>query len=389
MGSIELLEQLVPMGTQTNSKRRLPPAAPKMAVQGKGCWVKGDNGREYLDMVAGLGAVILGHNDEPVSVAAVTALAKGMSLPLPTAYEYDVAEQLVHMIPCAEMVRFGKNGADATAAAVRIARAATRRIPVLRCGYHGYQDWCVAKSDGVPTQDTWAVRYNDTRDLEGLLKQLKPACFILEPILVHPHPVTMPLPSYLNEVVVMCHFYGALCIFDETVTGFRTHLGGASALYGVTPDLACVGKALGNGFPLSAVVGKREYMELLGKGVFFSTTHGGETMSLAAAAATLTALEDRRVPEALAAFGSELRIAYADLAYLTGCTERTKLSGPACRMDFWWDTAADQAAFNNALAEAGVLSLGTFTLMEAHTKDAAAFDFLVEALDTAFHAVSK
>lgn len=343
----------IPGDTQTNSKRRFPPGAPRYAERAAGPWVWCDDGKKYLDMVSGLGAVILGHDDLEVGLAA--AVQQGVSMPLPTRLEGEVAELLAEMIPSAEMTRFAKNGADATAAAVRLARAVTGREAILRCGYHGYQDWCVQNSKGVPEQDVWAVEFNDLRDLEWALTDLRPAAFILEPILHHPAPAALPQPGYLQAVIDLCHRYGALCVFDETVTGFRFGLGGAQAKYGVVPDLTCIGKALANGYPLSALCGKAEYMKLLGDGsVFFSTTHGGETVSLAAAKATLTALQARKVPEKLHDFG----VAIQGATYLP-------LYGLPARWDYWWPEAEKRDAFAQHLLKCDVLALGAFTLTEA------------------------
>jgi glutamate-1-semialdehyde 2,1-aminomutase/spore coat polysaccharide biosynthesis protein SpsF len=201
------------------------------------------------------------------------------------------------MIPCAEMVRFGKNGSDATAGAVRLARAYTGRDRVACCGYHGWQDWYIGSTSfnrGVPKAVqalTLTFEYNDIDSLKRLFaehpRQL--AAVILEPI-----GVVAPRDGFLQRVGELCRREGCLLIFDEVITGFRLARGGAQEYFGVVPDLACFGKAMANGYPLSAVVGPREIMKTFDE-TFFSFTFGGETVSLAAAEATMKEIIDKSV----------------------------------------------------------------------------------------------
>jgi glutamate-1-semialdehyde 2,1-aminomutase/spore coat polysaccharide biosynthesis protein SpsF len=193
------------------------------------------------------------------------------------------------------MVRFGKNGSDATAAAVRAARAYTGREKVACCGYHGWQDWYIGSTSrhlGVPEcvrRLTLRFPYNDLDALHRLFEDHSGeiACVIMEPVVFD-----APRPGYLESVRELCHSRGALLVFDEIVTGFRFAPGGAQEYFGVTPDLACFGKAMANGFPLSAVVGRAEIMRTFTE-VFFSSTFGGETLSLAACLATIRELKRR------------------------------------------------------------------------------------------------
>ena len=209
------------------------------------------------------------------------------------------------MVPCAEMVRFGKNGSDATAGAVRLARAYTGRDRVMACGYHGWQDWYIGSTSrdrGVPralSNLTHPVPYNDIDAVLGLFRSHPGefAALILEPM-----NLDWPRPGYLNELKELVHAEGALLVFDEVVTGFRFAPGGAQELFGVTPDLAALGKGLANGFPLSAVVGRTDLMRLMEE-VFFSFTMGGETLSLAAAIATMDKVREHGVPARLAELG--------------------------------------------------------------------------------------
>jgi glutamate-1-semialdehyde 2,1-aminomutase len=206
---------------------------------------------------------------------------------LPHPIEAEVAELICEMVPCAEMVRFGKNGSDATSGAIRLARAFTGRDRVAVCGYHGWQDWYIgstARHRGVPkaTRDlTHTFAYNDLTSLDALLDAHAGefAAVILEPM-----NVTDPAPGFLEGVKQRAHRHGAVLVFDETITGFRYANGGAQQLFGVTPDLATFGKGLANGYPVSAVAGRREIMKLMEE-IFFSFTFGGEALSLAAARA--------------------------------------------------------------------------------------------------------
>jgi len=204
-----------------------------------------------------------------------------------------VAEKIIELVPCAEMVRFGKNGSDATSGAIRLARAYTNRDHVAVCGYHGWQDWYIGttlRNRGVPNvttalSHTW--RYNNIESLERLFSEYpnQIAAVILEPM-----NLTEPNPGFLEAVREITHSHGALLVFDETVTGFRYAVGGAQQYFGVIPDLATFGKGLANGFPISAVTGRKEVMALMEE-IFFSFTFGGETLSLAAALATMQKLE--------------------------------------------------------------------------------------------------
>jgi glutamate-1-semialdehyde aminotransferase len=235
-------------------------------------------------------------------------MENGVTFSLPHRLEMEVAEMLVEMIPCAEKVRFAKNGTDATSGAIRVARAYTGRDRVAVCGYHGWQDWYIGSTTrdlGVPraVKDlTHTFIYNDASSLQRLFEEhpREFAAVILEPL-----SVTFPENGFLEKIKTLTHQHGALLIFDETVTGFRVSSGGAQGLFGVMPDLATFGKGIANGYPLSALVGKAEYMDVVEK-IFFSGTFGGETLSLAAAKAVLTKLRREPVLETLKARGQKL-----------------------------------------------------------------------------------
>ena len=312
--SIEMLERarrVIPLGTQTFSKshQQFPQdAAPLFLTHGRGCRAWDVDGNEYIDLISGLLPVVLGYCDPDVDAAIRQQLECGISFSLATELEIALAERLVEIIPCAEMVRFGKNGSDATTACVRIARAATGRDRVVICGYHGWHDWYLAatvRNRGVPhclTDLVHRVPYNDVAAVHALFRAHpgEVAAVIMEPITAEE-----PKPGYFAELQGLVRAEGALLVFDEVITGFRYALGGAQEYFGVTPDLAAFGKAMGNGMPISAVVGRADLMMQMEE-IFFSATFGGEALSLAAAIAVIDKMRREPVIERLWASGDEI-----------------------------------------------------------------------------------
>jgi glutamate-1-semialdehyde 2,1-aminomutase len=262
---------------------------PQFVDRARGCRFTDTTGGEYVDWVVGWGSALLGYGRPEVSEAIRTQLDASATLTLPHALEVEVAERIVAMIPCAEMVAFGKNGSDAVTAAVRLARAVTEREVVLQFGYHGFHDWFAAEDRsirGIPPRFSGLVRsfpYNDVPALERLFEEHRDevAAVVLEPFRSE-----LPKPGYLEKVREVTRRHGALLVFDEMITGFRVARGGAQELMGVVPDLACFGKALSNGMPLSALVGPRALMAGADS-VGVDMGSRGETLSLAAARAAL------------------------------------------------------------------------------------------------------
>ena len=270
----------IPLGTQTFSKSytQYPHGvSPYFIARGKGSHVWDIDGNEYVDFVNALCSVTLGYGDTDVDSAVRTQLDDGVIFSLPHPIETEVAEAIVEMVPCAEAVRFGKNGSDATSGAIRLARAYTKRDRVAVCGYHGWQDWYIgstARSAGVPDavkQLTHSFAYNDLESLNRLL-DAHPNDFAA--VILEPMNVTYPKPGFLESVRELTEQRGIILIFDETITGFRFANGGAQELFGVTPDLATFGKGLANGYPLSAIAGRSDIMKLMEE-IFFSFTFGG------------------------------------------------------------------------------------------------------------------
>lgn len=307
-------ERTIPLGTQTFSKggRIVFPygVSPYFITHGRGSHVWDVDGNEYIDFFTGGAAINLGYNDDDVTRAVQEQLKSGVLFSLPHPIEMQVAEMLVELVPCAEMVRFGKNGSDVTAAAIRLARAYTNRDHVAVCGYHGWQDWYIgatSRNRGVPqvTKDlTHTFEYNDIDSLHELFRKhpQQIAAVILEPM----NWLQGPNPGYLQSVKELAHENGALLIFDEMISGFRVANGGAQECFSVTPDLATFGKALANGYPVSAIAGSAKVMKLMEE-IFFSLTYGGETLSLAAAMATMRKLTAEPVIQSITQSGLRLK----------------------------------------------------------------------------------
>jgi glutamate-1-semialdehyde aminotransferase len=241
-----------------------------------------------------LGPIILGYNHRSTNKAIKNQLKNGIIFSWPILLEQELAQLVNEVVPCAEQVRFCKNGTDADLAAVRIARSYTGKEKIIKPsgGYHGWGDWhaITMREHGVPKCLKELIdefEFNDLKSLENLLKKGDVAAVILEP-----QALTTPKPGYLAGVRKLCTKYKAILIFDEVVTGFRWSLGGAQEYFGVTPDLCCMGKAVANGMPLGIIAGKAEYMNELNH-VFFSMTFGGEALSLAAAIATIKELKTK------------------------------------------------------------------------------------------------
>ncbi len=290
----------IPLASQTYSKSHkvhFKNVSPLFLKKGNGCYVWDEDNRKYIDLICALLPVIIGYNNRSINNAIIKQLKKGISFSLPTRIETELSKILCKLIPSAEMVRFGKNGSDVTAAAIRLARAYTNRDKIIFCGYHGWHDWYIGKtpmSIGVPKKVkslTKSFKYNDIKSLEKILKK-EPNSFaavIMEPVYNEE-----PNKNFLKKVKKLTRKYGCLLVFDEIVTGFRVHIKGAQHYYGVTPDISCFGKAMANGMPISAIVGKKKIMKYFDK-IFFSTTFGGETLSLVAALETIKYLKKKKV----------------------------------------------------------------------------------------------
>jgi glutamate-1-semialdehyde 2,1-aminomutase len=312
--------QIIPGGAHTYAKGddQYPEKAPGFLARGKGCHVWDVDGNEYIEYGMGLRAVTLGHGYEPVVEAAYKQMLLGINFTRPAPIEIECAEKFLSLIEGADMVKFAKNGSDVTTAAVKLARAYTERDLVAICANHPFfstDDWFIgstAMSAGIPEaiRDlTVKFNYNDLASVKALFENYpgQIACLIMEA-----ETAIAPVDNFLHEVKKLCHEHGALFILDEIITGFRWHLNGAQKIHNIVPDLSTFGKALGNGFSIAALAGKREIMELGGldhdrERVFLlSTTFGAESHSLAAAIEVMRIYEEKNVVEHLYRQGEKL-----------------------------------------------------------------------------------
>ena len=374
---LERAGKVIPGSSQTFSKganQHVRGVAPAFLAKGKGCRVWDVDGNEYIDYIQGLLPNILGYAHAEVNAAVAEQLGLGHSFSLPHPLEVELAERLVRLIPCAEKVRFGKNGSDATSGAVRAARALSGRERIACCGYHGWQDWYIGsttRNAGVPQ----AVRalthpfvYNDLGSLQKLLNEHKSefAAVIMEPVNFWP-----PAAGFLEDVKDLAHEHEALLIFDEICSGFHFGLGGAQKKFGVTPDLACFGKAMGNGFPIACVVGRADVMKAF-EDIFFSFTFGGEVASMAAAMKVLDVLENTDALARMDANGRVLQEGLNTLAKEAGLQDRIKCIGyPVWSLVKFLDAEGKdslmvRSLFTQECVKRGVLLLATHNMTAAH-----------------------
>ena len=365
----------IPLASQTFSKSitQFPQGvSPLFIEKGRGCKVWDADNNEYFDFMNGLLSVMLGYNDPDVDEAISQQLKNGISFSLPHKLEMEVAEILCDYIPCAEMVRFGKNGTDATSGAIRLARAFTGRDHVALCGYHGWQDWSIGTTTrnlGVPNavrELSHVFTYNDLSSLELIMDEFDLAAVIMEPM-----NVTYPKKGFLESVRKLSSEKGTLLVFDETITGCRFSRGGAQEEFGVTPDLATFGKGIANGMPLSAVVGRRDIMKLM-EDIFFSGTFGGETLSLAAAKASLLKIDRLKVNDHIKRYGAKLTSGIDRIIQQNSCEDFMRTSGHPAWSFFVMDGVAEYGSsflktfFLQEMFKRGIITLGTHNLSYAH-----------------------
>lgn len=333
--------ELIPGGTQLISRRPTRFAygvSPVYAERAKGARFWDVDGNEYIDWVSGIGAIILGYADEVVDEAVKEQISRGLNTSINSELEVELAELLVETIPCAEMVRYAKGGGDACTIAVRIARGATGRDKILFCGYHGWHDWYLAANlsadanldqhlfpgiepIGVPQalQGTaMPFPYGDLDALGALLDENRGevAAIIMEPLRS-----SQPPEGYLDGVAKIAKQHGTVLIFDEVSTGFRLTAAGTQPHVGVTPDMAVFAKSISNGYPMGAVVGKRDVMQAAEQ-MFISSTYWSDAIGLRAALTTLQEVRRREVPAQLQRLGAELKQRLTAVAEETGLPMR-------------------------------------------------------------------
>ena len=286
--------------------RMLPGAYPLYAARARGAHIWDVDGHRYLDFILAYGTVVLGHAHPAVNAAAIRAVRSGVTVTLNPELQVQLSELIASVVPGADLTLLFKTGSDATSAAVRLARAFTGRDRVLRWGYNGWHDWCCPRETGIPQATRDLVGTFDYDDADSLRRALRrharsTAAVIMMPFLLQP-----PAPGYLAEVRRITAEHDVLLVFDELRSGFRVALGGAQELFGVTADLATFGKAMSNGFAISALTGRRDIMRCAGR-THLASTYYVNTPAMAAALATIGVLRTSPVLEHIKAMGERLQ----------------------------------------------------------------------------------
>lgn len=391
----------IPGGAHTYAKGddQFPVTAPSFISRGHGCHVWDSDGNEFIEYGMGLRAVGLGHAFPAVVAAAAEELQRGANFTRPSPLEVECAESLLRLTPSVEMVKFTKDGSTATTAAVRLARAFTGRDMVALCmdhPFYSYDDWaiCTKPMDaGIPESTkslTHGFRYNDLPSLAAVFARFPGQ---IAAVILEAEKDVAPLDGFLIGIRELCTRNGALLIFDEMITGFRWPTCSAQRYYGIDVDLSTFGKALGNGFALSALAGKREIMERGGRNhgaerVFLlSSTHGAETHALAAALAVMKVYREEPVVETLERQGNRLKAGIIASAAYREVTDQFELLGRSsnmvyvCRDREGVPSQSYRTLFMQELARHGILAPSLVTSY-SHSNDD--IDRTIEAIDQAF-----
>ncbi|NKB20014.1 MAG: glutamate-1-semialdehyde 2,1-aminomutase [Alphaproteobacteria bacterium] len=340
--------RLIPGGAHTYSKGddQFPYVAPRYLEKGDGATVWDRHGQSFIDWTMGLRSVLLGHNFAPVSEAAIAQIGRGTNFGRPSYIETELAAELVELIPCAEMVKFSKDGSTTTTAAIKLARAFTSRRYVAYCSdnpFFSYDDWFIgttACNAGVPQEHSDLSLPFSFNDIESLEAQFAAHPNDIAAVILEPCMSEAPKDDFLKKVRALCDREGACMILDEMITGFRWHLSGAQKMYDVTPDLATFGKGMANGFSVSALVGRREIMELGGinhdklRVFLISTTHGAENHGLAAALASIQFFKANPVVDHIWNIGQQLIDGMNIAAKELGVANSFSAGGFPCRPEY-------------------------------------------------------
>jgi glutamate-1-semialdehyde 2,1-aminomutase len=396
-----LFHRLIPGGAHTYAKGddQYPFGMSPYIVRGLGCRVWDVDGNEFIEYGSGLRSVTLGHAFEPVIDAARRQLELGVNFVRPSSIELECAEAFLEFMPNADMVKFCKDGSDATSGALKLARAHTGRDVVAVCAnqpFFSVDDWFMG-STGMPGGIPQATRaatvkfnYNDLTSLKALFSEMPGA---IAAVVFEAEKETAPLPGFFDGVRALCDQHGAVLILDEMITGFRWHNGGAQSFYGIKPDLSTFGKALGNGFSVSALAGKRELMQLGGsehnrERVFLlSTTHGAETHGMAAAIATMKTYRTEPVVETLWQRGRRLADGLRQAAIAAGVANFVPILGQPCCLVFGSRDQQGQASqpfrtlLMQELIRRGILAT---SIVVNYSHSEADIDLTIEAFASAF-----
>ena len=367
---------IIPLASQTFSKssqQYVKGAAPLFAAKAKGAILTDIDGNEYIDYVAGLLPIVLGYCDPDIDSKIITQLNKGITFSLASELEYQLADKLVNLIPSAEMVRFGKNGSDVTSAAIRIARAYTGREMVAVAGYHGWHDWYIGSTTrdiGVPNAVKSLTTKFSYTDLDGLKKQLNTNLYAA--IILEPYFYEKDNNNILKELRSITNQTGTVLIFDEIISGFRINIGGAQSEYNITPDISTFGKSMANGMPISAIAGNKKIMSKMNE-IFFSSTFGGEALSLVASIETINKIQRTDAINKMKKTGTKLILGLNDIINKSFLKGAFIFVGPD-----WWprlnivDIKIDITLFKSLLRQelnaAGLIINATLNLSLSHTE---------------------
>jgi glutamate-1-semialdehyde 2,1-aminomutase len=404
----EKAKTIIPGGNQLLSKRSekfLPGLWPSYYAKAKGCEVWDLDGNHYYDFAQmGVGSCVLGYADDDVNAAVVKAIQNGSMCTLNCPEEVELAEKLISLHPWAEMARFARTGGEACAVAVRIARAASGKSKVVFCGYHGWHDWYLAANLGnssnldgqlLPGLDPLGVprelretnipfNYNKLNELEAIVDKYPDKIGV---IIMEPERGTSPDPGFLEGVRNIATKIGAVLIFDEVTSGFRMNLGGIHIIRDVNPDIAVFGKALGNGYPISAIIGRRAVMEHA-QSTFISSTFWTERIGFVAALSTINKMEKNDVPTMLVRYGALINKGWSDLAKKHNL--KTHISGipPLTHISFDHESSlAIQTLYTQEMLKRGFL-LGASVYTTYAYSDKIVQHFL-DNTDTVFGIIKK
>lgn len=390
---------LIPAGTQTLSKgptQFVGGVSPKYLQRGQGSHVWDVDGNEYIDYPMGLGPIILGHAHPVVNAAVIEQVQNGSTFTHMHPLEVEVAEIMRAELPFLEMIRYGKNGSDATTGAVRCARALTGRDKIAHCGYHSWHDWYVAgttRNLGVPDwnkEQILSFKYNDLESLAALFAAYPDqiGLVIMEPVTFAP-----PQDDFLHKVKELAHQNGAVFCLDEIITGFRWGMGGAARYFDIVPDIATYGKAISNGFPLSAIGGQAEYMRVFDE-IFMSGTYGGEVVSLAAAKATLEFMQTEPVHAHLWRIGEKIQAGYNAQVAALGLEDVTSCIGMGPRTFIQFNDPEGKipmlhlkSLFQQEVVKQGILFNGNHLVTYAHSD--ADIEYTLEAYHAALSVLAS
>ena len=375
---LERAEAVLSTGASTGSKRAemlyggAVDDLPTHFMAARGALITDVHGVEYLDCTMALGAVALGYAEPRVTQAVVEAATQGNVCGLSNWREVELAERLCSLIPFAERVQFLKTGAEATAAAVRLARTYTSREHVIACGYFGWHDWS-SDSPGVPVnvrKSVSCVPFDEVGALELAVAAAGSslAAIVLEPVVEH-----APSLAWLTRARELCDTSGAVLIFDEIKTGFRVAPGGYQEVCGVHPDLATFGKAMANGYPLAVVVGRLPLLEAA-RDTWISSTLASEATSLAAALAVLDWHEEVDICGTLGETGKEMRVAMDRAIAACGIDGVTTLGIDQMWLTKWKDPDRETRFVSHAMRGGVLFKRGAYNFAAIAHDDVALRD---------------